>query len=150
MASFTETIEVTRALDEAFAYVADFRTAEEWDPGIVSSRATTDGAPRVGSTYDVVAEFRGREVPFRYEIRELDPGRRLVIHGEGEKATSDDTITFETVENGGTRVVYTADLRMKGVLRVAEPFLGGTFAEMGRKALAGLRQQLDAGATPPV
>ena len=149
MASFTETIEVARPLDEAFAYVADFRTAQEWDPGIVSSRATTDGPPRAGSAYDVVAEFRGREVPFRYEIRELEVGRRIGIRGEGDKATSDDTITFEPAGEARTRITYTADLRMKGLLRVAEPFLGGTFAEMGRKALAGLEEKLDAGATPP-
>ncbi len=141
MTAFEETIEVPRTLDETFAYVADFTTAAEWDPGITSSRRLDSGPIRVGSEFDVVASFRDKETPFRYVVRELEPERRIVIHGDGEKATSDDTITFESTP-GGTRIIYRAELKLKGFLRVAEPFLAGTFSRMGREALAGLREQL--------
>jgi carbon monoxide dehydrogenase subunit G len=142
MARFREVIETPLDRGAAFAYIADFTTAAEWDPGILESKAVDGGEPRVGSRYDVVADFRGRSIPFRYEIRELEPERRIVIRGEGDKATSDDTIVLEDAD-GRTRVTYEAALRMKGIWRAAEPFLGGTFAEMGRKALAGLEQQLN-------
>jgi hypothetical protein len=142
MARFREVIETPADVSRAFAYVADFTTAAEWDPGILESRSSDEGPPRVGSRYDVLAEFRGRTIPFRYEVLELVEGERIVIRGEGDKATSDDTILFEPAGTG-TRVTYEADLRMKGAWRLAEPFLGGTFAEMGRKALAGLKRELD-------
>lgn len=141
MAHFREVIEVARPLDEAFAYVADFSTAAEWDPGIVESRRS-GGQDGVGARYDVVAEFRGKRIPFTYVVTAYEPNRSIVLHGEGDKATSDDTITF--APNGdGTRIAYEADLRLKGVLRLAEPFLRGTVAELGRNALAGLRAELD-------
>lgn len=141
MARFSETIETPASPSSAFAYVADFTTAAEWDPGILESRRVGEGGPGVGARYDVVAEFRGRKVPFRYEIRQYEPERRIVLHGEGGKAVSDDIIVFEPT-GSGTRITYTADLRLTGIWRVAEPFLGGTFAEMGRKALAGLQAEL--------
>ncbi|MGL6280243.1 MAG: SRPBCC family protein [Gaiella sp.] len=142
MARFTEVIEVSRPLEEAFAYVADFSTAAEWDPGILSSRRTA-GDGGVGTTYDVEAVFRGKALPFRYVVTALEPARRIVLHGEGEKATSEDDIGFEALPSGGTRITYEADLRLKGVLRLAEPFLGGAIREMGGKALAGLKTTLD-------
>ena len=42
----------------------------------------------------------------------------------------------------GTRVVYEADLRLKGIYRVAEPFLGSTVERMGDAALDGLVERL--------
>ncbi len=137
----TEVIEVPRPLDETFAYVADFTTVAEWDPGIHASRRT-GGDGGVGTTYEVQAEFRGKTMPFTYTVTELEPGRRIVLDGVGEKATSRDTIAFEPGSAGGTRITYSADFRLKGVLRVAEPFLGGTFRDLARKAMAGLEAKL--------
>ena len=37
-----------------------------------------------------------------------------------------------------------ADFKLKGVLRLAEPFLGGTFKTLALKALAGLAAKLGA------
>lgn len=141
MARFVEVIEVPRPLGEAFAYVADFTTAAEWDPGIVASRRTS-GDGGVGTTYDVEALFRGKTLPFTYTVTALEQNARIVLRGEGEKATSDDDIRFEPTSDGGTRITYDADLRLKGLLRVAEPFLGGAIRTMGAKALTGLREAL--------
>jgi carbon monoxide dehydrogenase subunit G len=136
----TEVIEVPRPPEEAFAYVADFTTVAEWDPGIHASRKVS-GDGGVGTVYEVQAEFRGKTMPFTYTVTELEPGRRIVLDGVGEKATSRDSISFEP-SGDGTRITYSADFRLVGVLRVAEPFLGGTFKGLARKAMAGLSAKL--------
>jgi carbon monoxide dehydrogenase subunit G len=141
MTTFREVIEVAAPLPRAFAYVADFTTAAEWDPGIVASTRTS-GDGGVGTTYAVEAAFRGKTLPFSYVVTEHEPDRRIVLHGEGEKATSEDVIAFEATGAGGTRITYEADLRFKGALRVVEPLMGGTIREMGAKALAGLEAAL--------
>jgi dehydrogenase/reductase SDR family protein 12 len=138
-----EVIEVSAPLAEAFAYVADFETAAEWDPGIVESRRTSAGPVGVGTTYDVVAEFRGKHQLFHYRVTEYVDGERLVLDGEGARATSLDTIVFEPT-TAGTRIAYEAEFHLKGVYRLAEPFLGGTFRALGAKALAGLKSTLEA------
>ena len=137
----TEVIEVPRSLAESFAYVADFTTVAEWDPGIHSSRKVSgDGA--VGSIYEVEAEFRGKTMPFTYTVTAFEQDRRIVLDGVGEKATSLDTIAFAPTATGGTQITYSADFKLKGVLRVAEPFLGSTFKTLAKKALAGLAVKL--------
>jgi carbon monoxide dehydrogenase subunit G len=137
----TETIEVPTAPDQAFAYVADFTTVAEWDPGIHASQRLS-GEGGVGTVYEVQAEFRGKTMPFTYTVVSYEEGRRIVLDGVGEKATSVDTITFEPVAGGGARISYTAEFKLRGALRVAEPFLRGTFRALARKALAGLAGQL--------
>ena len=137
----TEVIEVPRSPAESFAYVADFTTVAEWDPGIHASRRVS-GDGGVGTTYDVQAEFRGKTVPFTYTVTSFEQDRRVVLDGVGEKATSLDTIEFEPVGDGGARITYTADIRLKGVLRVAEPFLGRTFRKLAHDALDGLADRL--------
>ena len=126
---------------EVFAYLADFSHTSDWDPGIAESRRLTDGPTAVGSRFEVVAVFRGNRQRFEYTVTELEAGRRIALHGEGEKATSEDVITVEP-QGAGTRVRYEAIIRLKGVLRVVEPFLGGTFRKLGDDALAGLQVEL--------
>jgi carbon monoxide dehydrogenase subunit G len=137
----TEVIEVPRSVEESFAYVADFTTVAEWDPGIHASRRVS-GEGGVGSVYEVQAEFRGKTMPFTYTVTTFEQDRRIVLDGVGEKATSLDSISFEPAAAGGTRITYSADFRLKGVLRAAEPFLGGTFGNLAKKALDGLAARL--------
>jgi carbon monoxide dehydrogenase subunit G len=139
----TEVIEVPRPPEASFGYVADFTTVAEWDPGIHSShKVSGDGG--VGSVYEVQAEFRGKTMPFTYTVTAFEQDRRIVLDGEGEKATSLDTIAFEPAPGGGTRITYSADFKLKGILRVAEPFLSGTFKALAKKALDGLSAKLGA------
>ena len=137
-------IEVETAADATFAYLADFTNAAEWDPGIVEARRLTPAPTAVGSRFEVIALFRERRQRFEYVVTAFEEGSRIALRGEGEKALSDDTITVAAGEGGKTRVAYEADLRLKGVYRVAEPFLGSTFRRMGDDALDGLAARLDA------
>jgi carbon monoxide dehydrogenase subunit G len=134
-------IEVPAAADAAFAYLADFENAAEWDPGIAEARRLTSAPTQVGSRFEVVALFRGRRQRFEYVVTELADGSRIALRGEGEKALSDDVITVAPGASG-SRITYEADLRLKGVYRVAEPFLGSTFRRMGDDALDGLAARL--------
>jgi hypothetical protein len=134
-------IDVATAAEPTFAYLSDFANAAEWDPGIVESRRLTPAPTAVGSRFEVIAVFRGRRQRFEYTVTEFVEGARVALHGEGEKALSDDVISVTALE-GGTRVAYEADLRLKGVYRVAEPFLHSTFERMGDAALDGLAARL--------
>ncbi len=134
-------IDVRTPAGRTFAYVSDFANASEWDPGIVESRRLTPAPTAVGSRFEVIALLRGRRQRFEYVVTALEDGARIALRGEGEKAVSDDVITV-TGAGEGSRVAYEADLRLKGVYRAVEPFLGSTFARMGDAALDGLAARL--------
>jgi hypothetical protein len=121
-------IDVAAASESTFAYLSGFANAAEWDPGIVEARRLIPASGVVGSRFEVI-------------VTDFVEGTRVALHGEGEKALSDDVISVVPRE-GGTRVVYAADLRLNGVYRVAEPFLRSTFERMGDAALDGLAARL--------
>ena len=135
-------IQIDRDPADVFTYVADFENTAEWDPGIDSARRLTEAPTTVGSRFELLAAFRGKKQRFEYVVTELGPGQRIVLHGEGDKALSDDTIAVSGAD-GRAQVDYAADIRLKGVYRVAEPFLRGTFTRMGDDALHGLQSRLN-------
>jgi uncharacterized protein YndB with AHSA1/START domain len=143
MAHYRTTIESSLPPEEAFAELADFSSSERWDPGVTSARRLDDGALGVGSTFEVISRFAGRDVPLVYEIVEFEPHRRLVLRAESRTVISLDTITFEPTA-AGTSVTYDADLRLRGLLRVLDPLLGVAFTRIGDRARDGLRETLRA------
>jgi carbon monoxide dehydrogenase subunit G len=135
-------IEVSRPSRDVFVYVAEFSNASEWDPGIAEAKKLTDGPPRVGSEFDVVALFRGKRQRFHYVVTEFEQDRRIVLSGDGEKARSIDEITFEPAR-AETRITYMVDFYLKGLLRPLGPLLMPVMSRMGDDALQGLKSVLD-------
>lgn len=141
MPKVSKTVTLPRSPEEVFNYLADFSTTEEWDPGIVRATRTSEGPIGVGSTFHLVADFRGREVPVTYEITEYEPHRRFVIVGDNKQFKGIDEIVVSP-DGDGTRVDYSADFRMKGLAKLFEPFLGGVFEKLSNKAMDGLEETL--------
>ncbi len=147
MARYTAAVDTAWDRERAFAYLADFATISDWDPGVARSRRLTEGAPEVGSRYEVISSFLGREIPLEYEILEIDPPRRVLLRAETSTMTSLDEMTFDLRPGGGTIVTYDADLSMKGVARFAELPMRLAFRRLGDNARDGLRNRL--AETPP-
>jgi carbon monoxide dehydrogenase subunit G len=141
MTVLKEQLEVHRPLEEVFSFVGDFANAERWDPGVASSRALTDGPAGVGSRYELIVVFNGKRLPMTYEVTAFDPPHRVELRGTGFTVNALDDIRFEPTERG-TRIRYTADLRLRGPLRLGEPLLRSRFEETGRRAMEGIREAL--------
>ena len=146
MARYAASIETQWTQEEAFAYLSDFSTSAEWDPGVVEAERVGGGAVGrgvvgEGTEFRLVAEFLGRKTPLTYRVVECEPSRAVTFVGENATVVSHDRITFETIPTG-TRVSYDADLGLKGLLRLADPLLALAFNHVGERALAGLREVL--------
>jgi carbon monoxide dehydrogenase subunit G len=142
MARYQASIEITWTPAEAFAYLSDFSTSAEWDPGVVEAERVGAGAIGEGSEFRLVAEFLGRRTPLTYRIVEYEPPKAVTFVGENATVVSHDRITFAAIATG-TRVTYDAELRLKGLVRLADPLLTLAFNRVGDRALAGLREALE-------
>jgi len=146
MARYTASVESPRLLEDVFAYLSDFSSTEEWDPGVVRAERIGEDPIGVGTRFHLVASFLGRENELTYEVVEYTPPRSVTLRGENATVVSLDRITFEPLDEG-TRVTYDAELTLKGPLRLADPLLGLAFGRVGGRALAGLRRTI--GVRPP-
>ena len=146
MPTLRRQLEVSRPLDEVWNFVGDFVNSARWDPGVAEATNTTKGPVRVGTVYDLIVVFDGKRSPMTYEVIEYDPPAKVVLKGEGKSVSAVDDIRFGATEGGGTRIDYVADLRLKGLAKLASPFMMGKFENLGDAAIAGMRAKLEADA----
>ena len=134
------TVTVDRPLDTVFAYLSDFTTTREWDPGTVRTERVS-GEGDVGTRYRNTSTFLGRQTQLDYLVIERVPGQRFALRGENATVVAHDTMTFAP-RGEGTTVTYRADLEFKGVARLVAPLLAPALRKLGDEAERGLRDAL--------
>jgi NAD(P)-dependent dehydrogenase (short-subunit alcohol dehydrogenase family) len=143
-----EKIDVARPPREAFAYIADFSTTEEWDATATDARKTTPGPIDRGTRFEVVCSLPLGSVTLDYTITRLEPDRLIELQGTSRFFTVTDTITFEETASGA-HIDYRARFTFKGFLaRLAPRFTEG-MRRMGRASVEGLREALEDNYPPP-
>jgi len=142
MTRLREQIETPLATDDAFAFIADFANSSKWDPGVATSERIDKGPVGVGARYRLGIRMRGQVKPMEYRISVFEPPRRVVLVGQGSGVSAVDEIRFEPAGTG-TRIDYTADIRLGGALQLLQPFLGGAFKKIAQDALGGMQRALD-------
>ncbi|WP_323100402.1 SRPBCC family protein [Intrasporangium sp. YIM S08009] len=134
-------VTVDRPVDAVFAYLSDFTTTTEWDPGTVSTeRVSGDGD--VGTRYRNTSSFLGRQTRLDYLVIERVPGQRFALRGENPTVVANDTMTF-VGQNGRTTVTYRADFEFKGIARFVAPLLAPALKKLGDDAEKGMRDALE-------
>lgn len=142
MARYVTTIESRLSPEAAFAYMADFSNARVWDPSVSEALRVGEGLIGVGSSFELVARFAGRDVPLRYEIVEYEVPRRVVLEAKRPGFVSRDTISVEAAAHGSS-VHYDALLSFRGVGRLLDPLMQRMFDRTGKRATAGLHAALN-------
>jgi carbon monoxide dehydrogenase subunit G len=126
--------------DRVFAYLSDFTTTTEWDPGTVTT-VRTSGDGGVGTTYDNTSKFMGRETELTYEVIEHNAPTRIVLHGTNKTVDATDSITVEA-HGGGSKVTYVADFAFSGPAKLLAPLLAPALKKLGDDAKKGMEAAL--------
>jgi hypothetical protein len=130
---------------EAFALIADMRTFASWDPGIVHVDQVGGDGPGLDAAYDVQAAAFPRPLTLRYVTEQYtvpvdsDDPHEVLLVARGSLLTSVDRITV-TATPDGSLIVYDADLRLNGLLRLADLGLRPGVRWIGGRFEDGLRQ----------
>ena len=133
-------VQTTAAPAVVFAYLSDFTTTNEWDPGTVrTERVSGDGG--VGTTYSNTSSFMGRETALTYEVVEHRPDSLFALRGENATVVANDTMEIAPAGEG-SRVTYTADFEFKGFGKLVAPLLKRPLKKLGDEAESGLREAL--------
>ena len=144
MARYVTRIPSPKSPDEAFAYMADLRNFALWDPGVKKSVLVQGDAPDLGSEFDVTVKGPGRDLTLRYRITEFNAPHELLAVAKSGIFTSIDRITVIPTPTGCT-VTYNAELRLNGMLALADPGLRLVFHRIGDRAARSLRSALNPG-----
>ncbi len=134
------TVTTVASPERVFAYLSDFTTTTEWDPGtVITTRVSGDGG--VGTTYDNTSKFMGRETKLTYEVVEYADPARIVLHGHNATVDAIDSITV-AADGDGSRVTYQAEFSFNGVGKLIAPLLAPALKKLGDDAEQGLAEAL--------
>jgi hypothetical protein len=142
MARYRTVVPSSLTQEDAFAYMADFTNALEWDPSVSRAQRDDDGPVAQGAAFDLVARFGGRDVPLRYTVLEYDPPRRVVLEARRQDFVSRDTLTVEPGPAGSV-LTYDARLDFQGFRRLFDPVMQLLFRRLGDRARAGMQRALN-------
>jgi hypothetical protein len=141
MARYVTTVRTQLSPEEAFDYMADLRNFAEWDPGVKKVVQVVGTGGGLDTEFDVTVSG----TTMRYRTTVFNPTTELVAVSKTRMLTSTDRVTVVRDATGGkdsTLVTYDADLKLNGLLRLADPLLGLAFGRIGDRAAAGLRRVL--------
>jgi uncharacterized protein YndB with AHSA1/START domain len=136
-------IEIARPREEVAAYAAEPDNAPAWYENI--ERVEWESAPplAVGSRVAFVARFLGRRLAYTYEIRELVPGKRLVMSTAEGPFPMETTYTWQPTPRGATRMTLRNRGEPSGFAGIAGPVLAAAMRRANRKDLARLKEILE-------
>ena len=149
MARFVTTVPSRRSQAEAFAYLADFENAREWDRASPEAHRTSDGPLGVGSPSRSSRSSARGMLQLTYPIVRYEPDRLVVLEARSKGFVSTDTITVEPAGDA-SRSPTTPCLAFGGAGRLADPLMQVVFNRVGRKAEARLREVVIARAVDAV
>lgn len=142
MARYTGTVEAPHGAEDVWHYLADLRSAEEWDPSVAEVELT-GGEPRAeGARYQVDVRFRGRSITLPYRIVEVDPPHRVVFAAETDSVVVRDEARIDPRGQSASSVTWDADLRLRGIRRLLDLPLRAIFNRVGEDAEKGLGERL--------
>jgi uncharacterized protein YndB with AHSA1/START domain len=144
MATFENTVTIRRAVEDVFAFLADFENIPSWNYAIVETKKTSPGPVGVGTTYRQL-----RSVPSRseegFQVTAFEPSSRLEIHGDIGPFTATISYLLAPTDHG-TRLTNVVDLESaSGVLRLVAPLAASRVKTAVAANLDTLKQLLETG-----
>ena len=142
MTVLNETADVSRPVDEAFAYVSDFTTTTEWDATALRATKLTPRVIAVGTEFEVVCALPIGSINLHYRIEELETNKLIVLRGRSRFFDIQDRISFSPSARG-TTIDYRAEFFFKPLFNSLGSLFRKGLEKMGRESVAGLAQALE-------
>jgi uncharacterized protein YndB with AHSA1/START domain len=140
-------IDIGRAAPTVWEWLENAELNPRWLSNMRSCRWTTEPPVRVGSRYEQVARFLGKDVRTSFEVTALEPGRLITISSlPGSSFPLTITRQADPLGDGRCRVTETAGGDPSGFYRVAEAPMRALVRVNIRRAYGRLKKLLEDGA----
>ena len=136
-------IVIDRPVAAVAAYTADPTNAPDWYVNIKSVDWKTPPPIAIGSRMDFVAQFLGRRLAYTYEITELEPGSRLVMHTAQGPFPMETTYTWTAIDDTCTRMTLRNRGEPAGFGRIAAPAMAAAMRRTNHKDLQNVKQIIE-------
>lgn len=140
MIRLQRTVSVQKPVHRVYAYLCDFTTTTEWDPGTIRT-VVSKGDGGVGTEFHNTSKFAGRKTEVTYVMEELVENQHIKLRGENKSVIAHDTLDLRPTASG-TDVVYTVEFEFKSIGKYLEPLLRLPLKKLADDGKRGLEKAL--------
>jgi uncharacterized membrane protein len=137
-------IEIGRPRSEVSAFAADPANASAWYKNIKSVAWETPPPAVVGSRVRFVAQFLGRTLEYTYEVREVEPGSRLMMSTAEGPFPMETIYQWEDAGEGRTRMTLRNRGEPAGFAALSAPLMTRAMRRANEADLRRLKDLLEA------
>ena len=124
MAAIASSIEISRPVDQVFAYAIDPAHLPEWQENVVSAHVDGGGEPQEGSRIVTTRRVGPRQQTMTMQVTELTAPHGWALRGIDGPVRATVTTTIEPLDDGArSRVTIELDFAGHGIGKVLVPFL---------------------------
>ena len=142
MARIDGEIVIAAPVAQVFDIVADERNEPRYNPRIVRAQKTSQGPIGCGARFTAQPKGMGARGVMTIEVADYHRPGRLATSIRSSYMDADGTLTFTQVE-GGTRMRWSWDMRLRGAIRVLSPLLSAIGPRWEYRNWAGLKQFME-------
>jgi uncharacterized membrane protein len=136
-------IQIRRPREVVAAFAADPSNAMAWYRNITSVEWQTPPPVAVGSRVRFSARFLGRTLSYTYEIRELEPARRLTMHTAEGPFPMETVYTWEDAGERATRMTLGNRGEPSGFAALSAPLMARAMRRANEADLRRLKELLE-------
>jgi len=136
-------INIKRPITVVSEYAMNPDHAPEWYVNIHSSEWKTTKPITIGSQIAFKAKFLGRELAYIYEIKEYEPGKKLVMRTAQGPFPMETTYTFQSLDENLTRMTLRNTGNPTGFSKVFSPFMATMMRKANMKDLKKIKSILE-------
>jgi uncharacterized membrane protein len=137
---------IKRSCGDVYDVLEDAEKNPKWLPAMSSCTWITPPPISVGSRYEQVARYLGKEIRTTFEVTAHEPGHSITIQSrQGSSFPLTVTRQVEPLDDNGCLVTETVDSDPSGFYRIASPILHAMVQRSIRRSYRRLRELMEAG-----
>ena len=133
---------INRPAEVVFAYLTDATTYTRWQSQLVEYRQTSAGPLAVGSTGIAVRTVMGQRNESTWQVTELVTPSAFTVKSTSGPLAYENAHTLQP-ERSSTRLHVRFEAQPTGLLKIAEPMMGGAIKKDLEEGYQHLKAQLE-------
>ena len=111
-------IVINKPVEQVWKFLTDFQNTPKWDVGVLETRQTSQGSAGLGTTFQNIGPFLGRNSMREFKVTEYEPNQKVTVTLiTSTKLIRKAQVSYLFEHNmSGTRVTCTGSLELAQVL----------------------------------